>query len=190
MPNIAEAKKLLRRRMSLTLAAMSADERAQKSSQIIASYIARENFKSAKTIMAYSSFGAEVKTRGLLEACLKSGKRLILPRLNMETRLLEPVEILDLDRDLVCAQYGFCEPRAELKEFSPLIDIDEIAVPGMAFDLKLNRLGRGLGCYDKFLDGQSSSTCGLAFECQIVAAVPVDEHDQPLISLVTESRTL
>jgi len=201
--------------MRQILSALSPEERAKKSAQIVARYTARDAFKSASTIMAYSSFGAEVDTRALLEACLKSNKRLILPRLNMKSRLLEPVEIFDLDRDLTCNKLGFCEPRAELKEFSPLIDIDEIIVPGMAFDLKLNRLGRGLGCYDRFLDqrmvdveavheidaatievecgpkdGHTGFTCGLAFDCQIVDEIPVDEHDQAVLSLVTESRSL
>jgi 5-formyltetrahydrofolate cyclo-ligase len=54
-----------------------------------------------------------------------------------------------------------------------------VLVPGIAFDKKGNRLGRGLGYYDKFLSSFSKETfkVGLAFQCQMEKEIPVESFD-------------
>jgi 5-formyltetrahydrofolate cyclo-ligase len=53
-------------------------------------------------------------------------------------------------------------------------------VPGLAFDGKGRRLGRGGGYYDRFLaldTMQRAVKVGVCFSVQVVAEVPVDNHD-------------
>jgi 5-formyltetrahydrofolate cyclo-ligase len=52
-------------------------------------------------------------------------------------------------------------------------------VPGLAFDKKGNRLGRGKGCYDRFLKRlpKKIPTIGLAFDFQILPKIPAKTHD-------------
>ena len=64
-------------------------------------------------------------------------------------------------------------------------------VPGLAFDEHLNRLGYGGGFYDRFLAGHPGlCRVGLAFECQILAELPVTELDCPMDVVVTERRSI
>jgi 5-formyltetrahydrofolate cyclo-ligase len=60
-----------------------------------------------------------------------------------------------------------------------LRDIDLVIVPGIAFDKKGNRVGRGKGCYDAFLKKLPKDTpsIGLAFDFQILPAVPSTPAD-------------
>lgn len=64
-----------------------------------------------------------------------------------------------------------------------------VLVPGMAFDRRGNRLGRGKGCYDRFLcrPGMSeAATIGVGFSLQIAREVPTDSHDVLMNWICTE----
>ena len=63
-----------------------------------------------------------------------------------------------------------------------------VVAPGLAFDRKGNRLGRGGAYYDRFLSSAQlkATVCSLAFSEQIVDVVPVEEHDQRVDFIVTE----
>ena len=67
---------------------------------------------------------------------------------------------------------------------------DLILVPGLAFDRRGGRLGRGGGMYDRFLAGVTAAgvpTIGVGFACQLVPEVPRERHDVPLDAVVTEA---
>ena len=66
-------------------------------------------------------------------------------------------------------------------------DIDLIVVPGVAFDKKNIRLGRGHGYYDRFLSGlpKRTKTIGLAFDFQVLEDLPQDPHDVPVSTIIT-----
>lgn len=91
---------------------------------------------------------------------------------------------------------GIKEPkeifRASCDRKSDLGQIDLVIVPGLAFDRKGNRLGRGKGYYDRFLRRVSSKTLkiALAFECQIFEAIPHGPDDVPMDLIVTEDRVI
>ena len=69
-------------------------------------------------------------------------------------------------------------------------EIDLVIVPGIAFDLERNRLGRGKGCYDWLLKQLKCPSIALAFESQVVKKVPVNENDEKLGKIVTEERVI
>jgi 5-formyltetrahydrofolate cyclo-ligase len=66
--------------------------------------------------------------------------------------------------------------------------VDLILVPGLAFDLRGHRLGRGKGYYDQLLRGLGGITCGVAFDQQIVAGIPVEPHDVRVNRVLTPTR--
>ncbi len=58
---------------------------------------------------------------------------------------------------------------------------DIIFVPAIAVDADGNRLGRGWGSYDKFLNGQSNAlTICVVPECAVVDNLPAEPHDIPV----------
>ncbi len=68
--------------------------------------------------------------------------------------------------------------------------MDAIFLPGLAFDLKGNRLGQGGGWYDRALEGLSLQVpcIGIGFDFQIVASLPYEPHDHKISILVSEKR--
>ena len=67
-----------------------------------------------------------------------------------------------------------------------------VIVPAIAFDRQGNRLGRGAGFYDRFLASPHfrGLAVGIAFREQVVAEIPVTEHDVPMHVLVTDEEVL
>ena len=59
----------------------------------------------------------------------------------------------------------------------PAADLDVILVPGRAFTPDGRRLGRGRGIYDRLLLGTDAHTLGIAFDRQILPALPQETHD-------------
>ena len=71
-----------------------------------------------------------------------------------------------------------------------LSDVDLAIIPGVAFDERGNRLGYGMGYYDRLLSRFKGSTVALAFELQILPSVPREEHDVRVGKIVTEKRVI
>ena len=131
--------------------------------------------------MFYASFDGEVDTFEMISQALKLGKKIALPRIDKTQRKILPVVIDSLDNDLEQGPYGIKQPRINVDKVLDLKDINMVIVPGVAFDKRNNRLGRGGGYYDRFLTTVPSGipTVGLAFDFQIVDRLPhLDEHDQ------------
>ena len=64
---------------------------------------------------------------------------------------------------------------------SPVTAPALLLCPGLAFDKNGARLGRGAGCYDRFLSSHRShfsAVAGVCFERQIFDEIPVDPHDE------------
>ncbi len=75
-------------------------------------------------------------------------------------------------------RHGVREPAG-----NQVIDDDALAailVPGLAFDHRGHRLGRGGGFYDRFLArlGPQILRIGVCMDEQIIGAVPCADHDQ------------
>ena len=59
-------------------------------------------------------------------------------------------------------------------------ELDLLLVPGLAFTAGGGRLGRGGGYYDRALSTlrEDALSVGVCFACQLVEALPLEEHDQ------------
>lgn len=82
--------------------------------------------------------------------------------------------------------WGIREPRND----APVVVPDAVIVPLLAADARGNRLGYGKGHYDRTLAGLDAPRIGVAWDCQIVDAVPVEAWDERLDWLVTPTRTI
>ena len=60
-------------------------------------------------------------------------------------------------------------------------------VPGVSFSLQGQRLGRGKGFYDRYLDGRKGIRIGLAWSGQLKENIPVESHDCHMDFIVTEN---
>lgn len=146
------------------------------------------DLQQAKNVAAYISDGTEVDLNDLIEYCLKVGKKVFLPRYSASSETgYEMVEINDLSLDLVPGKYGLMEPLQKLPA-AAAGQINDILwlVPGVAFDHKGARLGRGKGIYDRLLSKSDGLSIGIFYECQKADEVPAGEHDQKMDIIVTE----
>ncbi len=137
-----------------------------------------EHYALAHIVMLYHPLWDEVDVRPMLRRALDAGKRVVLPTVKGDDII--PVEITP-STEWVVGDFDIMEPVAE-----PYVgDIDLVVVPGVAFDKNGNRLGRGKGYYDRFLEKYPQTyRLGLCFEFQIVDSVPVEPFDLPMNSVV------
>ncbi|NJK92661.1 MAG: 5-formyltetrahydrofolate cyclo-ligase, partial [Blastochloris sp.] len=89
--------------------------------------------------------------------------------------------------DLVPGPWNLLEPGPQSISVDPA-SLDLILVPGLGYDRRRQRLGRGRGFYDRHLATLPARVqrLGLFFSIQEVIKLPCDEHDQALSAVLTE----
>jgi 5-formyltetrahydrofolate cyclo-ligase len=144
-------------------------------------------YRSANAIALYSSVQNEAATEKIRDHSLRSGKRVIYPRL-LPNRSLEFVEI-ESARELAPGKSGIAEPTGDKVLTHGELDL-LLVVPGIAFDPKGNRLGRGQAWYDRVIRqwGSRATPVGLAYEFQVIDRVPVDPWDEKVLFISTQER--
>jgi 5-formyltetrahydrofolate cyclo-ligase len=153
---------------------------------------ALDAFRRARTVQGYASFGSELDTRSFLADVLASGRVLVLPRVERAARRLALHRVRDLDTDLQAGTWGIPEPVPGRCELAAPAEIDFVLVPGLVFDPTGGRIGYGAGYYDRLLAAWPSPVpplVAVAFELQIVPAVPVLPGDHQVDLVATETRT-
>lgn len=73
-------------------------------------------------------------------------------------------------------------PESSCLEVKPKI----ILVPGLGFSAEGERLGRGKGFYDRYLEKCDAIKIGVAFEMQLESNLPVEPHDIKMDFVVTD----
>ena len=81
--------------------------------------------------------------------------------------------------------FGILEPAMTCPKVS-LEKIQGLLIPGLGFDRKGRRLGRGKGFYDRLLANWRGLKVGVCFESQWIDQAPVEAHDQKMDLILTE----
>lgn len=151
--------------------ALGAEALVQMSLPTVERVTANPEYQKAGRVMLYYPLWDEVDTRPLITRALDDGKRVILPTVVGDDII--PVEVT---RQTVWVKgpFDIMEPVAERYNE----DIDFILVPGVAFDMNLNRLGRGKGYYDRFLAQHADAyRLGICFGFQVLPEIPTEPFD-------------
>lgn len=180
------SKSIIRRQLREMLAAMSAEHRHRKSVAACDLIAASPEFHQAWVVMLFLSTPEEVDTAPLALRAWQAGKTVVVPKVSWDQRRMLPVEISSLQTGLTVTGSGVREPVAGKPV--PVEFIDLVIVPGLGFTETGHRIGRGMGFYDRFLAQGDflGLSCGLCFQEQIVAELPVLDHDVPLSMLVSD----
>lgn len=144
-------------------------------------------FRRAKVVLCYVALPYEVQTRGMIERMLAAGKRVVVPVVRRSTRRLWLSEVRDPAADLAPGAFQVPEPVRGARRPVPAREVDLAIVPGLAFDRRGHRLGHGLGFFDRFLARlpESVPTIGLAYRFQLLAALPVLQHDRAVRTVLS-----
>lgn len=139
----------------------------------------------ASRVMAYYPLPGEVNILPVLSHILSAGKTLLLPR--CEDNMQMTARRITALSQLVPGAYHIPEPSPEAPIF-PKAQIDLILVPGMAFDQRGNRLGKGMGYYDRFLSGLGAFTIGVCGA--LLPQIPTDPHDFSMDAVATAAEMI
>ncbi len=137
-------------------------------------------FNEAENILVYWSIPGEVHTHNFIMKWLNI-KNIILPVVMgdlLELRRYTGKTTLETSQS-----FGIMEPVN-----GDLVTPDKIdfaIIPGVAFDSKGNRLGRGKGFYDRLLNDINALKVGVGFRFQLLKSVPVEPYDIPVDLIIT-----
>lgn len=178
-------KKELRKIIAQNKKCCSKDQLKAWSSSLLSKLEGHPAFIQAKTLLLYYSLPDEVQTHDFIERW-KDKKEIVLPV------VIGPSE-LELRRytgkhDLAKGAFGIEEPIGEA--FEDFLKIDLAIIPGVGFDAKGNRLGRGKGYYDRLLPKIQAYKIGICYHFQAVEKIPTDQYDCPMDEVITDQGIL
>lgn len=158
-------------------------ERQRSSVAIIRQIEHLAEFRTAQSIGAFGSMADEIDLWPACKRWIEQSIVLALPRCLPDHRLA--FHRIGAIEELKPGYRGILEP----PEDAPRVErVDMLLVPGVAFDRRGGRLGMGGGFYDRLLaDDFAGFRLGVAYESQLVDALPTDEHDRLVDALVTEA---
>jgi 5-formyltetrahydrofolate cyclo-ligase len=180
----------LRRKLMNCLLNIPSEQRSERSRKACRNLVSTAEFQDASTIMMFLSLPHEVDTSEAILHAWQLGKAVAVPKISWQQRHMIPVQINSLETGFSTAASGLRNPISGLPV--PFGEIDLVVTPGLGFDKKGNRLGRG-GCYyDRFFanDELKADRCGFAFAEQLIESIPITEHDEPVEILVTDEEII
>ena len=164
-----ELKRQLRKQIKEEKKLHSADVLKERSSILLKQIEEHPRFIAARTILMYHSLGDEVQTHAFVEKWHTS-KHILLPIVQGDILILRHYQGKDF---MQVGAFGIEEPVGE--EFTDYDEIELGIIPGVAFDRKGNRLGRGKGYYDKLLPLlKQSYNIGICYRFQALEEIPAE----------------
>ncbi len=176
------SKRKLRLLFKARVAALSVGERNRQEQALAEQLAGLPGLNAAQTVLLYvAALAEEPRTVEIFTHAYATNKRVVCPRVDRASRSLRLFEVSHPATDLNPGALGIPEPSEQLPEVQPAA-IDWVLVPGLGFDSRGFRLGRGAGYYDRLIAKlRPDAICwAVCFTCQLVHELPVEPHDQPL----------
>ena len=157
------------------------DFKYRSQSTIVKHLLSLEEVNKAQHILYYSPIAAkgEIDVRGVKQAL---SSRFYLPKVKSKTDMC----IVEDSGQFVISNLGIMEPTGSQSDVAP----DVILVPGLAFDVRGNRLGYGAGYYDRYVaklqDVNLPILVGICFSELLFDQIPSEDHDIKMKYVVTE----
>lgn len=148
-----------------------------------------EEFQLAERIALYASFRGEVETEPIFQKSHAMRKELFYPAVDEARQAVSFYRVQNL-KELAPGYKGILEPVKRTHPLGKLNFLNMIVVPGVVFDVKGNRIGFGLGFYDRLLEKFKGVRAALAFDFQVCDLLPIHNKDQRMDIIVTEERII
>ncbi len=143
-----------------------------------------EAFRNAEKVACYYSIGSEVKTLDIIQQRISEGRTVALPRVVDDDLVFCAVKNFE---ELQKGEFGIMEPRKNC----PIVDdFDIILVPAVAMMRTGQRLGYGMGYYDRFLSKHKVATIALEYSKLVVRNIPKSDGDVAIQWVVTEDEVI
>ncbi|XP_015274749.1 PREDICTED: 5-formyltetrahydrofolate cyclo-ligase isoform X2 [Gekko japonicus] len=139
----------------------------------------------------------EVQTAEIIKDIFQQGKECFIPQYKLCSNHMDMVKLASYEEiaSLPLTSWNIHQPAesdARENALSVADGLDLILMPGLGFDKTGNRLGRGKGYYDTYLERCTHHpkgkpyTIALAFKEQICDVVPVSENDMKVDEVLFE----
>lgn len=155
---------------------LTPEEKLRRSEAVMRHVEQLPEFRKARVVLMYWSMADEVQTHAFVERWHRE-KTVLLPCVDgddLRLRQYTGPECL-----VAGEQFGIGEPTGP--EWTDLEAVELIVVPGVAFDLRNNRMGRGRGFYDRLLKSTPRAVkVGVAYGFQLLDEIPVEAFDVPM----------
>lgn len=182
-----ETKKEIRSRLLGIRNSISIEDKQMMDKRRFDKLKAMPQINMAKTVLCYASIKSEADTYMLMDYLWEKRIDVCLPRVCGDEMNFYRVH----SKEELCSGYmKIPEPVSSCELYIPNGD-EVIIVPGSGFDRKLFRMGYGKGFYDRFISRYPKMTSiGIAYSCQVIDRLPVDDWDCNLDYVVTESEII
>lgn len=161
----------------------------KRSSKIVDALVKETKFSLGDIVGITLSSFPEVDTWLLIEKLWSSGIRVAAPKCDSRDRSMQFYEITSFDQ-LEIVYMKLHEPNPNQTNKIKIENITYLIVPGVVFDSRGYRIGFGGGYYDRFLSVYNGPTISLAFDEQIIQAVPNEDFDIPVQFIFTDKRKI
>ncbi|XP_067873685.1 5,10-methenyltetrahydrofolate synthetase (5-formyltetrahydrofolate cyclo-ligase) isoform X2 [Heterodontus francisci] len=139
----------------------------------------------------------EIQTEDIIKDVFQRGKECFIPRYKSRSNHMDMLKLSSAEEihHLPLTSWNIRQPTEDglLEEALTSGGLDLILMPGLGFDKHGNRLGRGKGYYDTYLERclqypkGRPYTIALAFKEQICDQVPVAETDKQIDEVLYET---
>ena len=135
-----------------------------------------EQLAAAQTVLMYYSLPDEVNTHQYIDHLIRQGKRVLLPEVIDSEHMV--IREYTGKQDLKEGSFHIMEPIGAIFPEEKYKEIEVGIIPGMSFDAKGYRLGRGKGYYDRFLEKVPDMyKIGICFDFQKEESIPTEVTD-------------
>ena len=134
---------------------------------------------------SYVDYNFELSTNSLNNYLIEKNINICLPKINSQSKEINFFKF-STGTKLIKNKYNILEPAVTNEIIFPKL----VLVPLLAFNESGFRLGYGGGFYDKYFSSQEEKDIikvGLGFSFQKVNEIPIENHDQKLDWILTES---
>ncbi len=174
-------KRSIRQKMKAKLKELSEQKAKEKTKKIEEKLLSLDAFLDALSIGAYYPLEKEMCTLSIIRK-FHPKKQISLPYL--KERGVMRFALFKGFKTLKKGRFGIPEPHPKEETKSH----DVLLVPGLAFDEKGARIGRGKGYYDRYLKGKKVLKISLAYEFQVLKSISLEPHDIKVDYIITEKR--
>ncbi|XP_054025191.1 5-formyltetrahydrofolate cyclo-ligase [Dryobates pubescens] len=191
------AKQALRGELRQRLRALCAAEKRRQSLLLTRKVLGHPKYKESRRIAIFLSMPDEIQTGEIIQDIFKQGKECFIPRYKPQSNHMDMLKLLSAEdiSSLALTSWNILQPSDDDSAREEALaggGLDLIFMPGLGFDKKGNRLGRGKGYYDTYLERCMKHprgkpyTLALAFREQICESVPVAANDVQVDEILYE----
>lgn len=137
-------------------------------------------WQQAQVIAVVLSTAFELDTQPIIQKAWDEHKMVVVPKI-----MDHQMQFIAINADSMYTRAAFDIKEPTSNHTFNVAAIDLVIVPGLAYTISGQRLGFGAGYYDRFLAQYTSNSVALALSVQMLAVLPVEQHDQKVAHIIT-----